>query len=50
MTIGTFAILTLTGSVVLLKLGIMALVVVLWARALSSDIQKRSIISQPGFN
>jgi len=37
MTIGTLTILAVTGSLVLLKLGIMAMVVVLWARALSSD-------------
>lgn len=36
MTIATLTILTVTGSLVLLKLGIMALVVVLWARAMSS--------------
>ena len=39
MTIGTLTILAVTGSLVLLKLGIMALVVVLWARAFSSDRQ-----------
>ena len=36
MTIGTFAIFTLTGSLVLLKLGIMALAVVLLMRTLSA--------------
>ena len=37
MTIATLTILAVTGSLVLLKLGIMAMVVVLWARVLSSD-------------
>ncbi len=36
MTIATLTILTVTGSLVLLKLGIMAFVVVLWARVISS--------------
>ena len=48
MTIGTLTILAVTGSLVILKLGIMALVVVLWARALSSDgplFQRRSILA-----
>jgi hypothetical protein len=34
MTIATFTILMVTGSLVLLKLAIMALVVVLWARTM----------------
>lgn len=48
MTLGTLAILAVTGSLVLLKLGIMAMVVVLWARALSSDgplFQRRSVLA-----
>ena len=36
MTIATLTILMVTGSLVLLKLAIMALVVVLWARTMSS--------------
>ncbi len=40
MTIGTLTILALTSSLVLLKLGIMALVVVLFVRTLSSDRQQ----------
>ena len=36
MTIGTFALFTLTGSLVLFKLGIMALAVVLLMRTLSA--------------
>ncbi len=39
MTIGTLTILAVTSSLVLLKLGIMALVVVLFARTLTSDRQ-----------
>lgn len=39
MTTATLTILALTGSLVLLKLSIMALVVVLWARSLSADRQ-----------
>ena len=39
MTIGALTILSVTGSLVVLKLGVMALVVVLWARAVSSDQQ-----------
>ncbi len=39
MTTATLTILALTGSLVLLKLGIMALVVVLWARSFSSGRQ-----------
>ena len=39
MTIGTLTIMALTGSLVLFKLGIMALVVVLLARSISSDRQ-----------
>jgi len=48
MTIGTLTILAVTGSLVLLKLGIMAMVVVLWARALTSDgplFQRRSVFA-----
>jgi len=48
MTIGTLTILAVTGSLVLLKLGIMAIVVVLWARALSSDrplFQRRPLLA-----
>ena len=48
MTIGTLTILAVTGSLVLLKLGIMAMVVVLWARALSSDgplFLRRSVLA-----
>ena len=37
MTIATLAILAVTGSLVSLKLGIMAMVVILWTRVLSSD-------------
>ena len=37
MTISTLTILTLTGSMLLLKLGIMALAVVLLVRAMSSE-------------
>ena len=36
MTVGTFALFTLTGSLVLFKLGIMALAVVLLVRTLSA--------------
>jgi hypothetical protein len=50
MTLGTLTILAVTGSLVVLKLGVMALVVILWARAVSSDrqlFQQRSAISLP---
>jgi hypothetical protein len=50
MTIGVLTILAVTGSLVVLKLGVMALVVVLWARAVSSErqlFQQRSAISLP---
>ena len=50
MTLGTLTILAVTGSLVVLKLGVMALVVVLWARAVSSErqlFQQRSAISLP---
>ncbi len=53
MTIGIFTILATTGLLVLLKLGIMAFVVVLWARTLSSDrpfFQQRSAIALPVVN
>ncbi len=40
MTTATLTILALTGSLVLFKLGIMALVVVLLARSISSDRQR----------
>jgi hypothetical protein len=50
MTIGALTILAVTGSVVVLKLGVMALVVVSWARTVSSErqlFQQRSAISLP---
>ena len=50
MTIGALTILAVTGSLVVLKLGFMALVVVLWARTVSSErqlFQQRSAISLP---
>jgi len=53
MTIGIFTLLATTGSLILLKLGIMALVVVLWARTLSSDrrfFQQRSATALPVIN
>jgi hypothetical protein len=48
MTTATLTIMALTGSLVLLKLGIMALVVVLLARSFSSDeqpFQKRTVMA-----
>lgn len=53
MTIGIFTILATTGLLVLLKLGIMALVVVLLTRTLSSDkknFEQRSAIAVPVIN
>ena len=53
MTIGTLTILAITGSLVLLKLGIMAMVVVLWARVLSSDgplFQRRTLLALQDLN
>lgn len=48
MTMSTLAILAVTGSLVLLKLGIMAMVVILLARTLSSNtplFQRRSVLA-----